>query len=483
MERYGGGGQTTTATSVTDRALLDMRPHGCLSLRIGVRFLRGEGRARFEGDKIVAIFGTGTDVTDEIEREEALQLAQLRAEEASRSKGQFLANMSHEIRTPLNGIIGMTNLLLDTALTPEQRDYVDTARLSGESLIVIINDILDFSKIEAGKMEISALPFSPRSLLNWLEQIFQSRASERGITLSCSGSDDVPNKIIGDETRVGQVLVNLVGNSLKFSPEGGVVSIRVESVADLTRGKTLRFTVADEGIGIPREKLAEIFEAFTQADQSTTRKFGGTGLGLTISRKLVNLMGGEIWAESQIGVGSEFHFTVNVGVGDYSTVTESANIDSSIAEANAQSSMLRYRVLVVEDNLVNQKLAARVLEKAGHQVTVVADGLEAVELLAREGAEFDLILMDCQMPRMSGYEATSVIRRREVDTGRRIPIIAMTANAMIGDRERCLEVGMDDYLSKPLARAELLDVVQRWGERTRLQYTGERFRNGAEKRT
>lgn len=380
------------------------------------------------------------------------------AEDANNSKSQFLANMSHEIRTPMNGIMGMTEVLLRSGLTERQHHFATTIKNSTDSLLTIINDILDFSKIEAGKLELESNPFNLHETLNELIEIFSEQAEWKEVALIADVDSIVPYSVLGDQVRLRQILVNLVSNALKFT-EQGVITIRVRNAVSLTPNQgVIRFEVSDTGIGIHPETLPLIFSRFTQADGSTTRRYGGTGLGLSIAKQLAELMGGTIGVESSLGVGSTFWFTANLALYNGKLPEPSYKL---IEDDSNNLPTTGAKLLIVEDTKVNIEVSRELLKLLGHDIVTACNGLEALEMLLKE--QFDLVLMDCQMPVMDGYEATRKYREWEKKHGsRHLPIIALTGNAMMEDKQLCLDAGMDDYLKKPFKLDQLRNILVKW---------------------
>ncbi|MEP7242335.1 MAG: PAS domain-containing protein [Gammaproteobacteria bacterium] len=417
--------------------------------------LRGTPSVASDG-QVQRVSGSMHDVTEAREARDALIRASEAAQAANQAKSAFLANVSHEIRTPMNGIIGMTTLLLDTPLDDTQREFADTIRASADSLLNVINDILDFSKIEAGKLDIEFVEMDLAQCIRDVGTSMSFQAEAKGLQLAVNVHPEVPVRAVGDGQRIRQCLINLLGNAIKFTPTGQVsVEVSVVSVRD---GVALtRFEVRDSGIGIAPETVKSLFQPFVQADSSTTRHFGGTGLGLSIVRRLVEMMGGEVGAASELGKGSRFWFCLPLKKVEGSAASDARGTPSRVELTRRYSG----RVLLVEDNPVNQKVASRFLQRLGCEVTLVENGVDCLK--EWEGGEFDLVLMDVQMPLMDGYTATRRIRELEQRGRPRTCIFALTANAMTGELEKCLECGMDGLLTKPLAMDELRGVLDRCG--------------------
>jgi len=416
-------------------------------------------------EKNLIIDGVIEDITEHKKAREGLLQAKIAAEEASSAKSMFLANMSHEVRTPMNAVIGMLDLTLETDLTEDQRDNLKTAKEAADNLLSLLNDILDISRVEAGKVKLEHIEFDLWKVVESIAKGLSVLANKKNIKLTSSIHADVPRFVVGDSTRLRQIIINLVNNAIKFTHEGKV-EIGVQAMRVSDEEVKITILVSDTGIGIPKDKQELIFDVFTQADTSVTRRYGGTGLGLAICKKLVEMMGGRIWIESEEGAGSTFFFTAQFKIKS-KTETDIAReeaLPSMSSKKEASSKGLRIlNILLAEDNLLNQKIAEKLLGKRGWLVTIAQNGQEVLNQLREKS--FDVILMDVQMPIFDGLETTKIIRHKEQETGGHIPIIAMTARAMAEDEKKCLDAGMDAYISKPIDAAKVYDTIERMMEK------------------
>jgi signal transduction histidine kinase/ActR/RegA family two-component response regulator len=401
----------------------------------------------------------GRDDTEQKQSELDLVEAKQAAEEANIAKSRFLATISHEVRTPMNGVLGMLELLQKTTLSDKQRSFTENALRSGRSLLILINDILDFSKIESNKLKLEHVPFNIKDTIDDAIQIVAEDAKRKQLNL-VSEIPDINPLLIGDEQRLRQILINLIGNAVKFTEKGDVI-VRLKKTAEYKTGVQLKFEITDTGIGIRPEALPHIFNDFTQQDGSTTRKFGGTGLGLAITKQLVNLMGGEIYAESTPHKGSSFWITLQFEsqITDHYRPVKQTDAIRPANEEPKEELLLSARILLAEDNAINQEVASAMLESAGCEVVVVENGQQALQALEEE--HFDLVLMDCQMPVMDGFKATRKLRQQQAKYYS-IPVIALTADIQQGIMQQCQQAGMDDYLSKPFTHDTLIEIVGKW---------------------
>ncbi|MBT4791550.1 MAG: response regulator [Halobacteriovoraceae bacterium] len=418
-----------------------------------VKHVLEKGRGNFDrkGD-LQSLDGAIFDVTKQKETEQKLFFANAEAKKALKIKSEFLANMSHEIRTPMNGIIGMTKLVQDTKLDDQQKDYIDSISDCGESLLSIINDILDFSKIEAGKLDIAESAIEVTSFFKNILSIFEHMAKEKNLSIEVNIDSKVPEIIVSDPVRLRQIIVNLIGNALKFTNQGEVI-IEV----NVSNDDLLEIKVKDTGIGIAKNIQSKLFNEFTQADSTITKKYGGTGLGLSICKKLTSLMGGKISVHSDLGKGSTFTFTITKKVGNKAKLSNDKEVSGDFTFQLGKNYPLK--ILIVEDSAINRKLLSAILLKLGYQSEFAFDGKEAIEALVYK--KYDLLFMDMQMPRMGGIEATQIINK-EYAEGRPI-IVALTANVFQEDIDRCLDAGMDDFISKPISIKVLKTILRKYG--------------------
>lgn len=415
-----------------------------------------------EHGKPVGAVVTFSDITARRRAEEELRRAKEAAEVANIAKSAFLAQMSHEIRTPLNGVIGMTNLLLGTRLDEKQREYVRLAKTAADTLLALISDILDFSKIEAGKLELEEIDFDLRQTVESSLSILSASAQKKGLRLAAIVDPDIPNQLRGDPGRLRQILINLLNNAVKFT-ERGSVELQVAIQRQDSQRVKLRLSVRDTGIGIAPDRLSKLFRSFSQVDSSTTRKHGGTGLGLAICKQIAGLMGGDVGVQSEVGKGSTFWFTADLRIGNARQPLTNANFAAQRSGPTVRNAGRKVRILLVEDNEVNQMVAQHILERAGYAIDIAADGRQGVAAVFRN--QYDLVFMDCQMPVVDGYQATRLIREAEAveflpGRARRLPIVALTANALTTDRQFCLDAGFDDYVSKPFDPDKLIRTVE-----------------------